>query len=362
MVDFSEILTDSGEWLKGTGPDADVVMSTRVRLARNIQGFPFHLKATPDSKRDLASIVRRKVESSKTLRGLRYVCLEGVEPVDRVVLVERHLISRELADGEGDRGVAIGRKETVSIMVNEEDHLRIQVLRSGFQPEEAAAEVESIERSLEGELPFSFHPKYGYLTACPTNVGTGMRVSAMLHIPALVLAKQVEKFFNALAQMRYAVRGLYGEGTQALGDFFQVSNQVTLGRSEAQIIDELQRVVPEIVKYERDMRQRLMAENRNELEDKIWRSFGLLRHARTLSSEEMLRLLSMVRLGLNLGTPEKPHSVIPGLSIKIVNDLFIATQPAHLQKEAQRPLKPEERDVVRAEVFRKRLARVTDAQ
>jgi protein arginine kinase len=236
----------------------------------------------------------------------------------------------------------------LSVMVNEEDHLRLQAIRAGFQVNEAHEDLRSIDERLDRELGFAFSKDFGYLTACPTNVGTGMRASVMFHLPALVFTKQIDKVFAGVTKINLAVRGFYGEGTQASGDFFQISNQITLGLAEVDILNALGRIVPKIVAYEREVRSHLLDKDRLRLEDKIWRALGTLRVARSISSEETMDLLSSVRLGVNLG-------LLTDVDIETVNELFILTQPAHLQKLEKRELEPLERDVTRAEYIRDKL-------
>jgi protein arginine kinase len=342
-----DLLVQSGEWLKGTGPESDVVISSRVRLARNLHRFPFLTVASGTIRTEIERYVRPRLEDTRLPRKLGYWSLAHMSSIDRTLLVERHLISREHAQNEGERGVAIGPDESISIMVNEEDHLRLQVIRSGLNLDDAYDEIDRMDTALEGTLNFAFSPRFGYLTACPTNVGTGMRISVMMHLPASVMAKQMDRVLQSLQRLSYTVRGLYGEGTSPLGDFYQVSNQVTLGRSERQIIDEMKKVVPEILEFERKWRQKLMADDPKRIEDKIWRAYGLLKHARRITSEEATELLSGLRLGVNMGLVKVP--------IKAVNELFIFTQPGHLQKVERRSLEPDERDTVRAEFIRRRL-------
>ena len=246
--------------------------------------------------------------------------------VDRQLLVERHLISKPHAAAEGARGVAVGQNETLSIMVNEEDHLRIQVLRSGLQLEEAWEQINAVDDALESKLDFAFNARFGYLTACPTNVGTGIRVSVMLHLPALKLTGEIEKVFRAAKELRLAVRGLYGEGTEATGDFYQISNQTTLGKSEDEIIHDFKHVViPKIIEYEQHARRTLLNDRTVALDDKVHRALGTLRNARLMGSEETLGWLSHLRMGVNLGR-------VKGIDIRTLNELFLLTQPAHLQK------------------------------
>ncbi|MCI0343618.1 MAG: protein arginine kinase [Planctomycetales bacterium] len=346
-MDLSDLARQSGEWLRGTGPESDIVISTRIRLARNVAGHTFNTVANDDQKAEIAQIVAAAIKKCR-MKDVMYVPLKEAARLDCLLLLERHLISKELATSDGERGVAFGRTEMRSIMVNEEDHLRSQVLRSGFQPEVAWDEVNQVDDQLAGKLDFAFHPQFGYLTACPTNVGTGMRVSIMLHLPALVALRQIDKVFSAVSKMNLAVRGLYGEGTHASGDFYQISNQVTLGKSEVQIIEDVKRVVPKIVSYERKTRETWVKDDPKSLEDKVWRAYGMLRAARRITSEETMDLLSAVRMGVNM-------EVIPDLEIRTVNELFIQSQPAHLQRIEGQELNDHDRDIARASFIRSRL-------
>lgn len=346
---LDDLIHQSGEWLKGTGPESDIVISSRIRLARNLQSFPFLTVAPPAMRQDIEEFVRERLNSRKLGKKLNYFTMSRLNQLDRMILVERHMISREHANGEGERGVAIGSDESVSIMVNEEDHLRLQVLRSGLQLEAAYEEIDVIDTSLGEVLPYAFHPQFGYCTACPTNVGTGLRISVMMHLPAAVISKQMDRVLQSLSRLNYTVRGFYGEGTSPLGDFYQISNQVTLGKTEEDIIGEMKRVVPEVIKFERTWRQKLLQDEPRKLENKIWRAYGILTQARMISSEETLELLSALRLGVNLG-------LVNNVPIKCVNELFIFTQPSHLQKLQKRILEPEERDAVRADFIRRRLS------
>jgi protein arginine kinase len=343
-----ELLGQSGEWLKGTGHESDVVISSRVRLARNLHRFPFLTVATPAVRSEIEKFIRPRLEDARLPRKLHYWSLAEITPIERTLLVERHLISKEHAQAEGDRGVAVGGDEAISIMVNEEDHLRLQVIRSGLQLDEAFEEIDRMDTALEGQLNFAFHSRFGYLTACPTNVGTGLRISVMMHLPAAVLSKQMDKVLQSLQRLNYTVRGFYGEGTSPVGDFYQVSNQVTLGKSERDIIAEMKKVVPEILKFERSWRVKLLEDEPRKLEDRVWRAYGVLKHARRITSEEATELLSALRLGANM-------NILTGIPPKVINELFIFTQPGHLQKVERKVLDPEERDVVRAEFIRRKL-------
>lgn len=341
-------MNELGEWLAGTGPDSDIVMSTRIRLARNVIRYPFLSRIEPEKKSELEGFLRRELEQSG-IGPVDYQNLDEASQLDRDCLVERHLISRDHANGRGDRGVALEPRGTLSVMVNEEDHLRIQVLRSGFEPSAAWRHILEVDQALEARLDYAFSPDYGYLTACPSNVGTGMRVSVMLHLPALVITKKLQKVFNAVSKINLAVRGFFGEGTHSQGDFYQISNQITLGRSEEEILTSISDYVPSIVEFERNMRRRLMGENKRAVEDRVWRAFGLLQQARLISSEETMEYLSAVRMGVNLG-------IIESLTIPDINEMFLHTQPAHLQKHCGRELDSSERDASRAEFLRDRFS------
>jgi protein arginine kinase len=348
-VNLDELIGQSGEWLKGSGPDSDIVISSRVRLARNLSQYPFLTRASEEQRAEVHEAIRRALAKvGLGENGHLYIDLDQTNELTNRFLLERHLISRELANGSGDRGVLFNRSEMLAVMVNEEDHLRIQAIRAGFQIREAHADIQWIDDQLDQDLKFAYSEEFGYLTACPTNVGTGMRTSVMFHLPALVFTKQIDKVFASVTKINLAVRGFYGEGTQASGDFYQISNQVTLGVSEEDVLELLIRVVPKIVSYEREVREHLIAKDRLRLEDKIWRAYGVLQAARSISSEETMDLLSAVRLGVNLG-------LLGNVDISTVNELFILTQPAHLQRLEKRDLDPNERDATRAEFIRRQL-------
>ncbi|MFN4242274.1 MAG: protein arginine kinase [Tepidisphaerales bacterium] len=347
-IKLADLTHAAGEWLRGSGPQSDIVISSRIRLARNVAGFPFLSKCSRGQRAALEQRCREVVLTAATGRQF-YVDLERAPEIDRQLLVERHLISRPHAQAEGARGVAISDDETVSIMVNEEDHLRIQVLRSGLQLEEAWEQISKIDDKIESQLDIAFHPRFGYLTACPTNVGTGIRVSVMFHLPALKLTGEIEKVFRAAKDLRLAVRGLYGEGTEATGDFYQISNQTTLGKSEEEILTEFKHlVIPKIIDFEHHARKVLMNDRGVALDDKVHRALGLLRSARLLASDEVLFLLSHLRMGINCGR-------IKGIDLRTVNELFLLTQPAHLQKITGRRLEGDQRRAQRADYVRQRL-------
>ncbi len=347
-MNLDNLTHTSGEWLRGSGPESDIVISSRIRLARNLAAFPFTNRASSYQKAEIEALLRDRIGKLEVDPKLGYLTVPSLSTLDRQFLVERQLISRELAASDGPRGVALGPQETVSLMVNEEDHLRLQVMRSGFTLDETWQEIDRVDDLLEQRVGYAFSEEFGYLTACPTNVGTGMRASVMLHLPALEFTKQIEKVFRALQKINLAVRGLYGEGSRASGHFYQISNQVTLGKSETGILNEIHGVIPQIINYERQARASWLRDNRQGLQDKISRAHGTLCSATMMTSEETMELLSYVRLGVNLG-------LIGDITIPTVNELFIHTQPAHLQKLMGTQLDGEERNAARARYLRTRL-------
>lgn len=340
-MSIDDLTQQCGEWLRGNGPDCDIVMSSRIRLARNLADYPFIKRCTDIDRANIEATVRERLSDNEKLKALRFINVADLETLDRQFLVERQLISREHADGDGARAVAIDDQESLSLMVNEEDHLRIQLMRSGFDLDKAWQQINDVDDEIEQHLTYAFNNNLGYLTACPTNVGTGMRVSVMVHLPALVDTRQIEKVFRALQKINLAVRGLYGEGSQAMGDFYQISNQITLGKSESELIKQVADAVPAVISYERKARDFLISESQHNLFDQVSRAYGLLQNAQQISSEETMHLLSKVRMGVNLG-------LIGDLEIPTINKLFIHTQPAHLQKLNGGELDTAHRNRVRA--------------
>jgi protein arginine kinase len=345
---INDLVKTTGEWLRGTGPLADVVISSRIRLARNLAEHPFLSSAGESDRTEIYRTIADQL-SGETDSDAVLVNLHDVDRDDQNVLVERHLISRQHAAGEGSRGVTISRDERRAVMINEEDHLRIQGLRSGLDLDGLWADVNQMDNALSKDLAFAFDQQLGYLTACPTNVGTGIRVSVMLHLPALRLTKEIERVARAARDLRLAVRGLYGEGTEAVGDLYQISNQTTLGKTEEAIIRTFSdKIIPRIVEYERTARDTLSKQHAARLDDKIWRAFGVLTNARRISSNETHSLLSPIRMGIHMGRFDR-------FDLKTLNELFLYTQPAHLQKVVGRMLGEEERGQARADYIRKRL-------
>ncbi|RMF36698.1 MAG: protein arginine kinase [Planctomycetota bacterium] len=352
---LEELAGKCGQWLKGSGPESDIVISTRIRLARNLADFPFVRRASDDEKVQIVKMLRGRIAKLPQWEQTAFWDVEELEELDRQFLVERQLMSRELADSDGDRAVVIDPQERFSLMINEEDHLRIQVICSGLDLESAWEQINALDDALESKLSYAFHEQFGYLTACPTNVGTGLRVSVMLHLPALVITREIEKVFRSLQKINVAVRGLYGEGSQFMGDFYQISNQVTLGRSEQELMDTVREVVPRIVEYERRARFFLLKESEQDLHDEVSRAFGILCTAKKISSEETLHYLSKVRMGVNLG-------LIRSVDILTINKLFVHTQPAHIQKLRGKHLSVADRNIERASYLQSHLTPKRDSE
>ena len=358
-LDPKRFVQHVGTWLQDGGPDADVVVSCRVRLARNVQGYPFVLRLEDEKARELARRVREVLVEQSIDGETIWIGMEEASPIVKLLLRERYLVSRDLAPNDAGkparpgRGVAFGENETLAVMVNEEDHLRLQGLSSGYSLTEAFARVRDLDQALERELPFAVDPKFGYLTGCPTNVGTGLRASVMVHLPALGLVRsELEKVIQAAQRTGLAVRGMYGEGSRAAGDFYQVSNQVTLGSSEEELIDELQHLVPCVVEFERRVREALYKDQRAALEDRVRRSYGMLRTARSLATEVALLHLSNVRLGVVLG-------ILAGIELAELARIAVQIQKGHVHMlvgEGSELPEATERDRQRAAFLRRRFA------
>ena len=351
---FEKMLNQLGPWLQGEGPQNDIVISSRIRLARNISGFPFISKASETDRQRIAETVYNAVKNVHEKDDLFEVDLEPLTQQQRQMLVERQLISREIAENEGPRAAYIANDESYSIMVNEEDHLRMHALTSGLDLQKVWERINSLDNHLESYIPYAFSKDLGYLTACPTNLGTGMRVSVMMHLPAVSISQEIDKVFRGLQKLNLAVRGIYGEGSQAHGEFYQISNQITLGRSETELIEQVQEIVERIVQYEHKAREAILKSDEEALLDKASRALGVLQTARTMSSEEAMHLLSTLRLAVNMGLMGFP-------GIRLINELLLCTQPAHLQQMADVELSVSERDLARAQYLRKRLTEKNDS-
>lgn len=345
---IEELLTHTGEWLRGTGPSAHIVTSSRVRLARNLALTAFPNRANKHDLEGALASIEKAINNIALFKGATIFRMTDLDQIDRQLLVERHLMSHEHASNPDGKALLVSAEEVVSIMINEEDHLRIQVMRSGLNLAEAFEIINAIDDALSKELNYAYMPNWGYLTSCPTNTGTAMRGSVMMHLPALVMTKQINKVLAAISKLSFASRGFYGEGTQALGNFYQISNQVALGHSEADIIQNINGLVRQVIDQEEQARQALLLQNKPMLEDKVCRSLGVLRTARIISSQEAIELFSMVRLGADMG-------ILKDVNHKALNELFIMIQPAHLQKIEGKRLNAFERDTKRAAVIRQKL-------
>jgi len=352
MIDLSLLPDEGMSWLDASGPKATIVLSTRIRLARNVRGIAFSQRAKDGDRMAVLERVGEAVAASTRMSGAVTFHLDRLDRPDRQLLHERHLVSKELAGLDRESrprpGAALLVQGPVGVMVNEEDHLRLHGMRSGFDLEDAYAAVEAVDADLGRLLPFAFHPEFGYLTSCPTNAGTGLRASVLIHLPGLVLTKEINKVLQGLAQVGLTFRGLYGEGSEVVGNFFQLSNQTTLGKAEDELVDHLGKIVRQVIEYEEQAREVLVKTAPEEVEDKTWRAYGLLKHARRLTFEETMNLLSGVRLGMGL-------NLLPGPSVYTLNKLLIYTQPAHLAAMDGRSTGDRELPTVRAAYVRRLL-------
>ncbi len=346
---FNDLIKQTCEWLKGTGPNSNIVISSRIRLARNLKGIPFSHWANKKQKEEVLRSAKEALAANNYTRGALFLQLADLNNLDKQFLIERHLISKEHALRPNHRAVVIGDREILSIMINEEDHLRIQVMQSGFSLGEAWQIVRKIDEEFEKKLDFAYSQDWGYLTACPTNTGTGLRASVMLHLPALVMTRQINKVLQAITKLSLTARGFYGEGTEASGNFFQISNQVTLGHSEEDLLDNIERIIKQVIGHEQNARKALFEQDRPRVEDRIWRAFATLKNAHIITSKEAIDLFSRVRLGVDAGILKE------GLDIQTINRIFILIQPAHLQKMERKAFSPQERDIKRADLIRKEL-------
>ncbi|MBK1817621.1 protein arginine kinase [Luteolibacter yonseiensis] len=345
---FNTLIKHPADWMTGGQGEHGAVITSRIRLARNLRRHPFPGWAKRDQRAAALDLMRPAVEALPAMKGAFSHELGDLTSVQKQVLVERHLISREhAARGDGSAAV-IERRQTFSLMLNEEDHLRMQAIRPGLQLTAAFSALSELDTNLEESLEFAFDPTLGYLTTCPTNLGTGLRASAMLHLPGLVLSDQIGQVLQAVNKIGLAVRGLYGEGTESLGNLYQISNQSTLGESEETIIRRLERVISQVANHEQNAREKLLEDDPEMVSDKIGRAYGVLRYAHIIDSKEALNHLSLLRLGGTLG-------YFPTKTVMLCDSLLMDIQPAHLQLHSGRKLSPEERDSIRAEIVRSRL-------
>lgn len=347
-MDIHHFLVPPADTARRKGPYDRIVMSSRVRLARNIKDAAFPGWAKKPERVRVLDLIRPAIEKLPEMKDAFSETMDSLSTLDKQILVERHLISREHAAKSGGSGLVLNRDETLCFMINEEDHLRMQALRPGLQLRQAWTAIDQADSALEKKLDYAFNPELGYLTACPTNIGTGIRVSAMLHLPGLVLAEQINPIIQSVNKLGLAVRGLYGEGTEALGNVFQVSNQMTLGEAESAIVERLEKVLAQIIEHEENARATLLEKKPKMVYNHIGRAYGILANAHSISSKETMNLLSLMRLGVDVG-------LFPGVDRSLVDELFILTQPAHLQKQHSEKLSAEERDLLRADMVRERL-------
>jgi len=347
-----EFLEPPANTARRKGPHDRIVMSSRVRLARNIKDAAFPGWAKKPERVRILEVIRPAISTLPEMKDSFAESMDNLSTLDKQILVERHLISREHAAKSSGSGLVLNREETLSVIINEEDHMRMQALRPGLQIRHAWNAINQVDSELEGKLDYAFNADLGYLTACPTNIGTGIRVSAMLHLPGLVLAEQINPIIQSVNKLGLAVRGLYGEGTEALGNVFQVSNQMTLGESENGIVERLEKVLGQIIEHEENARATLLEKKAKMVLNHIGRAYGILANAHTITSKETMNLLSLMRLGVDLG-------VFPGVDRSLVDELFLVTQPAHLQKQHSEKLTAEERDLLRADMVRERLKPVS---
>jgi len=353
---FESFIAHKLSWLSGEGPESNIVFSSRIRLARNISDFPFPSQATIIQNLKILSKIKSAYSDIKGLEDSIFIDMDTLSSLDKQFLLERHLISQEHTIDSKGKGLIVSRKEDISIMINEEDHIRLQTVTSGLDLKKCWTTLNDIDNELNNRVSYSFLADLGYLTSCPTNLGTAMRASCMLHLPALILTKRINKILELLARIFFTARGLFGEGTQAFGDFFQISNQVSLGLSEEEIIDNLIGVVKQVKDQELGARETLMKKYKVSLEDNVWRALGILKNCRLINSKEALSHLSILSLGCDLGIIKDIDILNYGQVKKIINSLFITVQPAHLQKIQGKSIKEEEeRDFIRAALLRERL-------
>lgn len=339
-----------GVWYLESGPDQDVIVSTRIRLARNFKEYPFPARLNREQGEKIIQKSKQAMMENNSIlsKEFQFFLMNAMNPVEKQVLVEKHLMSPEMLKDVHSRGLFLSNDEKISVMVNEEDHLRIQSLFPGMQLDEAWDLADKIDNIMEENIEYAYSENYGYLTSCPTNVGTGMRASVMMHLPALAITGYLNSLINAVSKLGIAVRGLYGEGTEAMGNIYQISNQVTLGISEDETLENLKGIVKQVVAQERTARKKLLEQSQLQLEDKLYRSYGIFTHARIMTSEEFMKLLSDVRLAVNLG-------IINDMQIEQLNELMVATQPANVMKRFGGNLNAAARDIKRTELIREKL-------
>ncbi len=345
---IKKILDKKVAWLADKGPDKDIAITSRIRLARNIDGYPFPINAKDESLVEIIDTVNFATTKTDALQESFKIRLKDLNPFERRILMERRLVSKEFISNKRTSGIVINKEENLSIMINEEDHLRIQALDSGLQLEAVWEKLNKLDNELSQNMGFAYDKKLGFLTSCPTNVGTGMRASVMLHLPALRLTNQVAPLINGVKRLGYEVRGIFGEGSESLGNLYQISNQSTLGEREEDIIFKLNKIILKVIEHEKDARIYLLEKEQNLLLDNVGRAYGVLRHAYLLNGQEATNSLSALRLGVDMG-------MFTAVDLHLVNDLFVLIQAAHLQNYYGNSLTQKDRDIVRAEIIRAKL-------
>ncbi|HEX5131137.1 MAG TPA: protein arginine kinase [Candidatus Krumholzibacteria bacterium] len=351
-IDWDGILTRPGGWLDGAGEENEIVLSSRVRIARNLHGHRFTHNC---DNAELGEILRKSLAATSETRAFTHGCFVAmgeISTLDRQVLAERHLVSREFLANSVSRGLLFAPDESVSLMINEEDHLRLQGFASGFDLGTAFRRANGLDDEIAPGLEIAYNDRMGFLTACPTNLGTGMRVSVLIHLPGLVHSKEIQKLLESLRKLNHSIRGFFGEGSDVMGNFFQLSNSAALGTPEEVLVKNLREMVIKVIAYERRSREMLFRKAQSLLEDKVWRAYGLLRYARSVNTREALSLISAVRLGAGAG-------LVTDVPIQTLNELLVYIQPAHLQRMRGRQMDAQERDIARAEHIREALARAS---
>ncbi len=347
-LEVSSLIGIIPEWLNGKGKEADIIISSRIRLARNLKNIPFTNHADNKKLEDVITLIKNVVDNSGFFNGLKFTKINNIIDIDKELLLERHLISPFFKKLDKPRAVLVGNNESLCIMINEEDHLRIQWIGSGLEIDKIWKRISIIDNELNSKLDFSFSKELGYLTACPTNTGTGMRVSFFCHIPGIILSKKMEKVFEEIIPAGIAVRGFYGEGSDVQGNIFQVSNQVTLGITEKDTIKRINNVAKRLIHYEKYYREKLLKNSRIEIEDKVYRALAIMKSAKIIPALEFMSLLSAVRLGVEL-------EIIKKITRKVLNELMVTLQPAHIQKTAGKEIETLEKDILRAKILKNKI-------
>ncbi len=354
-MQIEDMIQQPASWLLGSGEESEIVLSSRIRLARNLENHRFTHNAKGDELAAILDETQNVASRTKTFEKNGYFPMGSVSALNRQFLIERHLISTDFLDSSSNRGLVVNNTEDVCLMINEEDHLRLQAYGAGFDLDGAHQKANRLDDELSPNLNFAFSERLGFLTACPTNLGTGLRASVMMHLPGLVHSKEIHKLLENLRKLHHSIRGLYGEGTEVMGNFFQISNSATLGTPEDTILDNLKNVVTKLIGFERQAREMLFRKAQSLLEDKVWRAYGLLQHARRVDTKEALSLISAVRLGMGMG-------ITSDITVRELNEMLVYIQPAHLQIAAGKMLDQHERDAMRADYIRRMLSKNANHQ